>query len=226
MRPIEFTWGGYAIADANAICESQSLASAGDLTLDGVLVSTNYQFVAQIPPNVTYNVATLSVSGLVTITSAGNDSGITFTIYGTNNTNAPIQETITGGNATTVTSTKSFKTVTRVAGSGATASTVEVGTAQAGHTDWIPLDIYTPNQVTNISVTVSGTINYTVQYTNENPFDLSINQQVVAHPTAGLVGATTSQTGGANTTLMRAVRFKVNSGSGTGRVTIVQQSTI
>lgn len=225
MRPIQFTWGGYAIADADAIATSQTKASAGDLTLDGALTAQQSVYVAQIPPEVTTRVATLSTSGLVTITSASNDSGITFTVYGTNNSGAAISETITGTNGSTATSTLSFKTVTRVATSGATAGAVEVGTAQSGQTDWIPLDIYTPNQVTNVSVTVSGTINYTVQYTNEDPFDLSITQQAVSHPVAGLVGATTSQTAGATTTLMRAVRFKVNSGSGTGRVTIVQQST-
>lgn len=225
MRPIQFTWGGYAIADADSIATSQTPTGAGNLTLNGVYTAQQFVPVAQIPPDVTTRVATLPVSGLVTITSAGNDSGVTFTIYGTNNSGAHTSETVTGANAGTATSTLSFKTVTRVATSGATAGAVEVGTAQSGQTDWIPLDIYTPNQVTNISVTVSGTINYTVQYTNEDPFNLSIAQQVVAHPVAGLSAATTSQTAGATTTLMRAVRFKVNSGSGTGRVTIVQQST-
>lgn len=225
MRPIQFTWGGYAIASGDSIATSQSVASATDLTLDGALSAQEYVYVAQIPPDVTTRVATLSPAGFVTITSAGNDSGITFTIYGTNNSGASISETVTGANASTATSTLSFKTVTRVATSGATASTVEVGTAQSGQTDWIPMDIYTPSQVTNVSVTVSGTINYTVQYTNEDPFDLSITQQAVSHPTAALVGATTSQTAGVTGTLMRAMRFKVNSGSGTARVTIVQQST-
>jgi hypothetical protein len=226
MRPIEFTWGGYAIASGNSIATSQTATGAVDLTLNGALSASKFVYVAQIPPNVTTRIATLTVSGLVTITSAGDDSGITFTIYGTNNSGADIQETVTGADTDVATSTLSFKTVTRIATSGATADAVTVGTAQAGQTDWIPLDIYTPNQVTNISVTVSGTINYTVQYTNEDPFNLGITQQTVSHPVAGLVGATTSQTAGATTTLMRAVRFKVNSGSGTGRVTIVQQSTI
>jgi hypothetical protein len=91
--------------------------------------------------------------------------------------------------------------------------------------DWWPLDIYTPNQVTTISVTlVSGTANYTVQYTNEDPFDTSITHQAVSHPVAALVGATASQTG-FTTTLMRAVRVNTASGTGTLRVTVVQQST-
>ena len=91
--------------------------------------------------------------------------------------------------------------------------------------DWWPLDIYTPNQATTISVTlVSGTANYTVQYTNEDPFDTSITHQAVSHPVAALVGATASQTG-FTTTLMRAVRVNTASGTGQLRVTVVQQST-
>ena len=91
MRPIQFTWGGYAIADADSIATSQSAAAAADLTLDGALTALIPVYVAQIPPEVTTRVATLSPSGLVTITSAGNDTGITFTTYAT----APGQVTIT-----------------------------------------------------------------------------------------------------------------------------------
>ncbi len=100
---------------------------------------------------------------------------------------------------------------------------IDVSGAATG--GWWPLDIYTPNQVTTISVTlVSGTANYTVQYTNEDPFDTSITHQAVSHPVAALVGATASQTG-FTTTLMRAVRVNTASGTGQLRVTVVQQST-
>lgn len=90
---------------------------------------------------------------------------------------------------------------------------------------WWPLDIYTPNQVTTISVNLlSGTANYSIEYTNEDPFDTSITQLAVAHPVAALTGASTDQTA-FTTTLMRAVRVNVASGSGQLRVTVVQQST-
>ena len=98
------------------------------------------------------------------------------------------------------------------------------GYTQSGYSAWWPLDIYTPNQVTTISVNVTGTINYSVEYTNEDPFDNSITQLAKAHPNAALTGGTADQTE-FTTTLMRAVRFKVNSGSGTARVTVTQQST-
>lgn len=101
--------------------------------------------------------------------------------------------------------------------------TITVSGASTG--EWWPLDIYVPNQVTTISCTlVSGTANYSVEYTNEDPFNTAITQQAVAHPVAALTGASTSQTAYTDT-LMRAVRVKTASGTGTLRVTITQQST-
>ena len=111
--------------------------------------------------------------------------------------------------------------------SGLTTETVSAGVPDVGlgPTAWWPLDIYVPNQVTTISANIlSGTATYTVEYTNEDPFDTSISQLAVNHPVAGLVGASTSQTG-FTTTLMRAVRFNVASGDGKIRATVVQQST-
>ena len=109
-----------------------------------------------------------------------------------------------------------------------TTETVDVGSAAlgVGTGAWWPLDIYTPNQVTNISCNiVSGAATYTVEYTNEDPFDTSITQLAVAHPAAALAGASTDQTA-FTTTLMRAVRVNVASGAaGVLRVTVVQQST-
>lgn len=101
--------------------------------------------------------------------------------------------------------------------------TIAVDGAETG--DWWPLDIYTPNQVTTISANLlSGTATYSIEYTNEDPFDTSITQLAVAHPDASFTGATGSHTG-FTTTLMRAVRVKIASGTGVLRVTVVQQST-
>jgi len=225
MRPISKTWGSYATVSANSIALSQSIASATNAILNGALAATTSQFVSQIPPEVSQVIATLSVSGKVSITSAGNDSGMTFTVYGTSNGGSLINETIAGGNIAAVSTLKSFKTVTRVAASAATAAAITIGTLQSGSTDWMPLDIDTPNQVTSISVSVTGTLNYSVQYTNEDPYDNTLAHQVVSHPTAALVAATTSQSG-STTTLLRAVRLLINSGSGSALLTVTQQSTI
>ena len=102
--------------------------------------------------------------------------------------------------------------------------TITVNGASTGA--WWPLDIYTPNQVTTISCNLlSGTANYSVEYTNEDPFDTTITQLAVAHPVAALTGASTDQTA-FTTTLMRAVRVNFASGTGTVRITVTQQSTV
>jgi hypothetical protein len=99
----------------------------------------------------------------------------------------------------------------------------------ATDTDWWPLDIYNPNQVTTISVNLlSGSILYDVEYTNEDVFDLAIDPADLLpqiHPVAAFDNATGSVTA-STTTLMRSVRVKIASGTGSIRVTVVQQSTV
>ena len=123
-----------------------------------------------------------------------------------------------------MTGSLSFATVTSIVADAPTSATISVGNGVPGYTAWIPLDIYTPNQVTNISAKTSGTVNYSVEYTNEDPFDNSIQQLAVPHPNASLTAASGDETQ-FTTTLMRAVRLVINSGSGSVRFTCVQQST-
>lgn len=222
MRPIQKVID-IAAADANGVAEAQTPSDGVDLTLDGVLVSGG--------------VATFAYPTYVTLASTSNLSATTFTVVGTAvtpNTSGSVYltETITGPNNSTVTTTNKFVTVTAVEVSTASTYTteeVEVGGAAVGIGDgpWWPLDIYNPNQVTTISCNIlaSGSATYSVQFTNEDPFDTTITQLPVAHPVAALTGASTDQTA-FTTTLMRAVRVNVASGSGQLRVTVVQQSTV
>jgi hypothetical protein len=205
MRPIQIVTTSFPTADIDYLAASQTLTGAGFLTL----------VASSIVP-----------ARFVTITSAGDDSGVLFTITGVGPNNETQTETVSGANAGAVTSTKTFAFVESIFADGATDGAVEAGVAQSGYSQWIPLDIYTPNQVTTLSATVSGTIDYSIEYTNEDPFDHSFTHQVVPHPAAGgaFTAATTSQTH-FTTTLMRAVRYKVNSGDGSIRLTITQQST-
>lgn len=205
MRPIQIITTSFPAADTDALVDPVTLMEAGFLTL---LVND------LVPPR------------FITIKGTGNESGVTFAVVGTDPSGETQTETITGPNNNTVTSTKTYASVVSIYASGATASNIEVGVAQSGYSQWIPLDIYTPNQVTTISASVSGTVNYSIQYTNEDPFDHSFVQQVVAHPAAAgaFTNASTSQTH-FTTTLMRAVRYVINSGTGSIRLTITQQST-
>lgn len=215
MRPIQQNLA-FNAAVANSIATAQTPAQNADLTLDGALVSGG--------------VATLLNPGKVTLTSTDDFSAVTFTVYGMDASGVSVVDIITGPNNTTVTGVVVFETITQIATdapAGLTTETVSAGNASVGYgaTGWWPLDIYTPNQVTTISANIlTGTATYSVEYTNEDPFDTTITQLAVAHPVAALTGASTDQTA-FTTTLMRAVRFNIASGTGTIRATVVQQST-
>lgn len=216
MRPIQQTLN-IETADPNGVVTAETPVNNTDLTLDGAYTSGG--------------VATFPFPTEVTFTSTDNLSTVTFTVIGTDANNVYQSEAVVGPNNTTVQTLNKFKTVTKVQVSTVTTfttQTVDVGGAAVGigNGAWWPLDIYTPNQVTTISCNIlaSGTATYSVQYTNEDPFDTSITQLAVAHPVAALTSASTDQTA-FTTTLMRAVRVNVASGSGQLRVTVVQQST-
>lgn len=217
MRPIQKTIS-YAAADPNSAVTAETPVNGVALTLGGVFASGG--------------VVTFPEATTVDFSSTSNISDVTFTVTGTDANGSPQSEAVTGVNNDTVSTTKLFKTITAISVATVTTyttQTVEVGnpdTPSFGYTAWWPLDIYNPNQVTTISVNeLSGSITYSVEYTNEDPFDNSITQLAVAHPAAAFAGATTDQTH-FTTTLMRAVRVNFSAGTGTARVTVTQQSTV
>lgn len=144
MRPKRITLT-MAIADRNGICEAETMAAAGDMTIGGALASGG--------------VATLDVPRHVSIYAANNESGVTFTVTGTDRTGASLTEDITGPNATTVKGVKNFATVTTVATDAATTGDVEVGSADELESQAIPIDFYA-NKI-SVSVERSSDANFT-----------------------------------------------------------------
>ena len=215
MQPIVKTVGPLAAAVANSICLSQTPSSAGALTENGALVSGG--------------VATLAVPARITITSAGNDSGKTFVVVGTDAAGSAITETITGPNTAAVTSLLSYKTVSSITISAAAAGAITVGNAQSGASTPIALDSWAFPQVA-IQCSVTGTVNYTVQQTLDNPNDpvnpiARASMQWVDHPDTNLVAATATKQGnyGYAPLFMRVV---INSGSGSVRLTVIQANVV
>lgn len=95
---------------------------------------------------------------------------------------------------------------------------IVVAQTGAGSSNAIPLDIHGRPEI-SLQVAVSGTVNYTVQQSLDNPFT-----GVTAwfdHPDSNLV-AQTVQRQGNYAFVPAAVRLTVNSGSGTATLTIVQ----
>ena len=99
--------------DADGISSAASVSGAGNLTIGGALADGGS--------------VTLSSGRIVTILSAGDDSGITFTVTGTDVNGDAQTEVITGAATGTATGSSYFKTVTQIAASGAAAGNVSAG---------------------------------------------------------------------------------------------------
>lgn len=216
MQPITVTVGPLTAASANNIALSQTVSGAANVVLNGSLVTSG--------------VAILDVPRQVLITNAGNDTGITFTVTGTSWSGQTISQTLTGTSGSTVATTLDFKTVTRIATSGSTsASGITVGTNGVAGSKWVRFDDFAPSNI-SIQCTVTGTVNYTVQSSLDDPND-PFNPVAVGSMTwvdssdTNVVGATATK----QSNFLFApkfVRVKLNSGSGSVVATFLQSSAV
>lgn len=166
---------------------------------------------------------TLDMPRRVIITSSGNDSAKTFTIRGTDWNGRVISETVTGANATIAQSVYDYKTVTYVAISADSAGTVKVGTNGVASSRPIILDSFA-NAPTAIQADVTGTVNYTIQQSLDNPAKVGYTSMTwVNHPDTNVVSATADAQ--ANYAYVPvATRITLNSGSGSVKYTVIQAS--
>ena len=188
MRSVKIICGPYATPSATNIRTASSIAAAGTVTLNGSLVSSG--------------TATLDQPRRVLFTSTGDDSGITFTVTGTDWNNMPASEVLTGANATTTYTVYDYKTVTSVVASGASAGNVSIGTNAVASSRPVFLDLYADSS-TYIQTDTGGSaaITYTIQLSGDNPNNAQIgigtedyvDTRWVNSGTAALVNATSSQ---------------------------------
>lgn len=206
MQPIVLT-SSLDTADDDGIAQNQTPGAAGNLTLNGALVSDG--------------VAVLTGAGMtrqVLITTASDESGKTLTIYGTNANGNAISETVTGPNATTGTTTNYFRTVTRVAVSAAFTGNVKLGTNGVGSSRIVQPDRQRNPFAIGIGCAVSGTINFTMQHTFD---DLGDGTDLTWHDHDDIASA--SATIDSNYAFpVRGIRVKINSGTGTVTTTLIQ----
>jgi len=104
--------------DRDGVATAQTPSGAGNLTIDGTLADSG---------SVNFTTSAAEQPRLVTFYAAADESGVEFTITGTDDLGLAQTETVTGPNATTVSSTKYFNTITQIAVDGATTGDVEVG---------------------------------------------------------------------------------------------------
>ncbi len=144
-----------AAAVSNGIALSQTPGGAGNLTLNGSLV--------------TGGVATMDVARRVLISTAGADAGRTFTITGTDRGGNVQVEAITGiATGTSAFTQRDFKTVTKIAVDAATAGAITAGTNGVGSSDWVVDDFLC--RVWALSGGIQGgATTYTLEVTYDDP---------------------------------------------------------
>ena len=110
---IQSTFVEAAAADTDGISTAAAVGNNANLVLGGALTSGG--------------AVTFDDPRNITILSAGDDSGISFTVTGTDETATAVTESITGANAGTATGSTFFTTISQIAAVGNPAGNVSAG---------------------------------------------------------------------------------------------------
>lgn len=194
-------------AVATGIATSQSGMAGVHLTLNGSLVSVG--------------IANLVVPRRVIITSAGNDSSITFTIVGTDRYGRAQTEILAGATGA-VQTTHDFLTVISVTPSGNTASTVTSGTDAVGSTAPYIVDTFINPGNYGAALEITGTVTTGLEgsMTDLTPsWDLA-NNSPVWYPISGWSALTANQQN-TITGPFTMIRLTNTSGTGTAKARLV-----
>jgi hypothetical protein len=204
-------------ASANNIALSQGGTANTPLTLNGAAVVAG---VATIDAATATNTA---IGRRVIVTSGGNDTGINFVVTGTDSTGNTIVDTFAGASGAAAQSNYDFVTVTSVVPSGNVATTVTVGTNGVGSSPWWAANTYgySPLNVSIAVELVSGAVNFTAQYTYDDPNNLDGGLIApLPFPLSTMTAA--SATADAQFVAGWAMRVLINSGTGVIRARFLQ----
>lgn len=203
MRRIEVKMD-LADVDDDGVFQNQTLGGAGDFTLNGAgVVSGEW-----VTPDL--------FAKKIGFASTGNISAVNFTIsgYEDRNKTIAISETIAGPNNNTVETTNYFYSIQSISASGAVGTNTKGGPVDEAISQIIPIKRTFSDRnerITGLTFIKTGTINYTVQQTNDNvqsKDDRTFNW--LNSDDSNVVNATTSKNSN-YTTMPMAMRVKINS---------------
>ena len=109
------TFGTVDATDPNGLSTAATISGSAALTLNGALIADSVYTTGA------------NIGQIITILSAADDTGVTFTTVGTDANGDALTEVITGVNADTASSTSYFQTVTSITTDGATTGNVSAG---------------------------------------------------------------------------------------------------
>lgn len=206
MQPITVTVGAVASSDVS-MAAAQNVVAATTLTL-------------------TAGAASIAYAAQLNLVTSADYTGINFTVTGTGPSGEAQSEVLAGPNTGTVSSVLYYKSVTSVVSDGGVGGgAVSVGTSGVTSTRWVRLDSWTTG-TTAIQCNATGTVNYTVQTTLNDPNDpftpvSAVNCVWLNSNDTAVVNAISSQQSNFSFTPIYA-RVLLNSGTGTVATTFNQ----
>lgn len=206
-----------AAAVANNICASQSGSAGTPLTINGSAAANGVATIDSVSsPN---NVGALGRQ--VTIAYTGTDTS--FVIKGTNASGNNITDTAVG-NAGVAVSNLSFVTVTNITPVGGSLTGVTAGTNGVGASPWWMVNWrgYSPTNVSMAIELIAGAINYTIQYSYDDPNFLPPNVNFPAPFNDAVLVSQTATASGLQINPIKAIRLLINSGTGAIRARFTQ----
>jgi hypothetical protein len=208
--------GAYAQEALTGI--NTSRAATRTLFLTVTAISASGAATGNVSAGVNGLVATMDTPRRLLLTTTADDTGDTFTITGTNWNDDIVTETLAGVNNTTTFTEYDYKTITSIWTSGASAGTVTFGTNGVASSRPIFLDRYALAP-TALQVDVSGTANYTVQQSLNDPNDVGYtNVNWFSHPDSALVAVAAGAQGN-YAYIPTVTRITLNSQTNPGFVT-------
>ena len=203
MRRIEINMD-LANVDDDGVFQNQTLGSAGNFTLNGAGVASG----EWVTPDL--------FAKKIGFASTGNISGVNFTVsgYQDKNKTIAISETIAGPNNNTVETTNYFYSIQSISASGAVGTNTKAGPVDKAISQIIPIKrSYSDRSERQVGLTfiVTGTINYTIQQTNDDIQSLADRVfNWLDQDDPALIGATVSKNGN-YIAIPQAMRVKINS---------------
>lgn len=149
--------------DPNGIAENQTLGGAGNLILNGAQCDLGTALQFDIGDSYSDGIGGVQIA----IDSAGDVSGVVFTVTGLDQDGNAITEDITGVTTTAVESTNYWSQITQIAADGAVASNVFVGPVDEIITRTLPINWRATEAAT---IVVSGLVG-TCQFDIDETFD-------------------------------------------------------
>lgn len=203
MRRIEINMD-LADVDDDGVFQNQTLGGAGNFTLNGAGVSSS----EWVTPDL--------FAKQIGFASTGNISGVTFTVSGylDKNKTIAISESLAGPNNNTVETTNYFYSIQSISADGAVGTNTKAGPVDEAVSQIIPIartNSDRSERQVGLTFIVTGTINYTVQQTNDDVQSLTNRTfNWLDSDDSAVVGATASKNSN-YIAIPEAMRVKINS---------------